>query len=258
VFDKTGDDIRITGTLTGSRGQYTLRAGPIVRRFDVVEAEVRFLGDTEINPVINIVASRVIVDQQGRQLDLRVRVGGTMRSPTLALASADAANIPQSELLSFLLFGQSSFGLTGGGLVPGQALVAETFLGGFTELLSLELEDELVDAGLSVDIFQLRFGNSLASLTEPSLVVGEEVAENVFLTVETGLGALFGGSTQNSGFGAISVRLEWRVNPTSTVRAGWEVVHPGRALRGVTVAQPLVIDQQERQITFDFTKRWSW
>jgi hypothetical protein len=258
VFDKTGDDIRITGVLSGTRGQYTLRAGPIVRRFDVVEAEVRFLGDTEINPVINIVASRVIIDQQGRQLDLRVRVGGTMRAPTLALASADAANVPQSELLSFLLFGQSNFGLTGGGLVPGEELVTSTFLGGFTELLALELEDELIDAGLGVDIFQLRFGNSIASLT-PSLVIGEEIGENVFLTVETGLGALFGdGGGQNTGFGAMSVRLEWRINPTSTLRAGYEVVQPGRALRGVTVAQPLVINQQARQFTFDFTKRWSW
>lgn len=257
VFDKIGDDIRLTGTLSGTRGQYTLRAGPIVRRFDVVEAQVRFLGDTDINPLINIVASRVIVDAQGRQLDLRVRVGGTMRAPTLSLASADAANIPQSELLSFLLFGQSNVGLDNG-LGSGQALVTETFLGGLTELLSLQLEDELVDAGLGVDIFQLRFGNSIASLTEPSLIIGEEFADNWFITVETGIGALFGGGGEGSGLGGVSVRLEWRINPTSTLRLGYEVVHPGRALRGVTVAQPLLITNQERQFTFDFKKRWSW
>jgi hypothetical protein len=255
VFNKSGDDVRITGTLTGSRGQYTLRAGPIVRRFDVVEMEVRFLGDTEINPLINIVASRLIVDPAGRQLDIRVRVGGTMRSPTLSLASADAANIPQSELLSFLLFGQSTFGLTGGGLVPGSALVTETFWGGFTELLSLELEDELVDAGVSFDIFQLRFGNRLASLTEPSIVVGEEIGNNVFLTLEYGLGVL--GGSENA-FAAPTVRLEWRLNPGTTVRLGYEIVNQGRALRGVTVAQPIVNARQDRQFTFDFTKRWSW
>jgi hypothetical protein len=255
VFDKVGDDIRITGTLTGSRGQYTLRAGPIVRRFDVVQAEVQFRGDTEINPAINIIASRLIVDQQGRQLDLRVRVGGTMRSPTLALASADAANIPESELLSYLLFGQSTFGLTGGGLVPGQALVAETFLGGFTELLSLELEDQLIDAGVTFDIFQLRFGNSIANLTQPSLVVGEEITDNVFLTVESGLGALFGGQ---SGLDAWTIRVEWRISPTSTLRAGYGLVQQGRALRGVTVARPLLTETQDRQYTLDFTKRWSW
>lgn len=253
VFDKSGEDIRITGTLSGTRGQYTLRAGPIVRRFDVVEAEVRFLGDTEINPLINITASRVIVDPAGRQIDIRVRVGGTMRAPTLSLASADAANIPQSELLSFLLFGQSTFGLTGGGLVPGQALVAETFWGGFTELLGLELEDELADAGLSFDIFQLRFGNRIASLTEPSIVVGEEITDNVFLTLEYGLGILGG-----EGFAAPTVRLEWRLNPGTTLRAGYEIVNPGRALRGVTVAQPIGQTRQDRQFTFDFTKRWSW
>jgi hypothetical protein len=254
IFDKTGDDIRITGTLTGTRGQYTLRAGPIVRRFDVVEVEVRFLGDTEINPLINIVASRQIVDPAGRQVDIRVRVGGTMRSPTLSLASADAANIPESELLSFLLFGQSSFGLTGGGLVPGQALVTETFFGGLTELLSLELEDELIDAGVGFDIFQVRFGSRIANLAEPSIVVGEEIADNVFVTVESALGSMFGGSS----LAAPTVRLEWRISPTSTARLGYELVNPGRALRGVTVAQPLLTESQNRQFTFDFTKRWSW
>jgi translocation and assembly module TamB len=255
VFNKRGEDIRITGTLTGSRGQYTLRAGPIVRRFDVVEIEVNFLGDTEINPRINIVASRLIVDPAGRQVDIRVNVGGTMRAPTLSLASGDAANIPQSELLSFLLFGQSTFGLTGGGLVPGQALVAETFWGGFTELISLELEDELIDAGVSFDIFQLRFGNRIASLDEPSLVIGEEITDNVFLTVESAFGGLTGGE---GGF-APTVRLEWRLNPGTTLSIGFnELVHPGRALRGITVAQPILNARQDRQYTFDFKKRWSW
>ena len=253
IFDKSGEDIRITGSLTGTRGQYTLRAGPIVRRFDVVEVNVRFLGDTDINPLINIVASRVIVDPAGRQMEIRVRVGGTMRAPTLALASADAANIPQSELLSFLLFGQSTFGLTGGGLVPGQAIVTETFWGGLTELLSLELEDELIDAGVSFDIFQLRFGNRVASLTEPSIVVGEEIANDVFITVETGLGVLSGQS-----LGAPTVRLEWRINPTTTARLGYELVNPGRALRGVTVAYPAIETYTQRQYTVDIRKRWSW
>ncbi len=255
VINKTGDDIRITGTLTGTRGQYTLRAGPIVRRFDVVEVEVRFIGEAEINPIINIVARREIIDQAGRQVDVLVRIGGTMRAPTLSLASAGAANIPQSELLSFLLFGQSNVELTGTGLVPGQSLVTETFWGGFTELLSLELEDELLDAGVSFDIFQLRFGNQVANLTEPSILVGKEVTDNVFLTVESALGTLFGTGEFGSAF---NIRLEWRTHRTSTLRVGWELVNPSNALRGVTVAQPILELQQDRQITIDFTKRWTW
>lgn len=177
-----------------------------------------------------------------------------MRAPTLALASADAANIPQSELLSFLLFGQSNIGLTGGGLVPGQALVAETFWGGFTELIGLELEDELADAGVSFDIFQLRFGNRIASLTEPTIVLGEEISDNLFLTVESALGVLGGGG----GLEFPTVRLEWRRSPTTTLRLGYELVNLNRALRSVTVAQPIGQARQDRQVTFDFTKRWSW
>jgi hypothetical protein len=42
------------------------------------------------------------------------------------------------------------------------------------------------------------------------------------------------------------------------VRAGYELVNPGTALRGVLSAQPAIRTLQDRQFTFDFTKRWSW
>ncbi|HEY0811499.1 MAG TPA: translocation/assembly module TamB domain-containing protein, partial [Longimicrobiales bacterium] len=255
VVDKQGDDMRITGELHGTRGQYTLRAGPIVRRFDVVEASIRFLGDTEINPVINITASREIIDPTGGTMDIRVIVRGTMRSPTLALASGNAANIPQSELLSILLFGRAQVGLAGGGAIPGQAIVTETFVGGLGELLSMELEDELIDAGVSLDIFQLRFGNSIANLYQPSIVIGEEVGNNLFITVESGLGSLFNG---DQGSIIPTLRLEWRMNPTTRMSLAYEPVYPWRALRGITVAQPLLNTQQNRQWKFDIKKRWSW
>jgi hypothetical protein len=113
----------------------------------------------------------------------------------------------------------------------------------------------LIDAGLSLDIFQLRFGSNIANLGAPSIVIGEEFGNNLFLTLESGLGVLFGGE-QN--LGAWSVRLEWRMNPTTRMSIANEVVHPGRALRGITVAQPILNTQQNRQWTFDLTKRWTW
>ena len=98
-------------------------------------------------------------------------------------------------------------------------------------------------------------GGGAVEPVELRIVVGEEITDNVFLTVESGLGALFGGQ---SGLGAWAVRLEWRISPTSTVRVGSELVQQGRALRGVTVARPLLTESQPRQFTFDFKKRWSW
>jgi hypothetical protein len=56
----------------------------------------------------------------------------------------------------------------------------------------------------------------------------------------------------------VTSRLEWRMNPTTRLSLGYEPVHPFRALRGITVAQPILNTQQNRQYTFDLTKRWTW
>src|SRR5690606_31677663 len=94
--------LTLVGTLQGERGTYPLQAGPLIRRFEIASAQVRFLGLPEINPAIDITARRTVLDQQGRQFQIDVRITGNMRTPRLSLASADLATLPESELLSFL------------------------------------------------------------------------------------------------------------------------------------------------------------
>jgi hypothetical protein len=252
-IDLAGDDLRIFGTLQGARGQYVLAAGPIVRRFDIVAATVRFLGTGELNPAIDITARRRVIDPGGRHVDIDVRVGGTARSPTLALASADAAQMPQSELLSFLLFGQPSFAL-GGGVIPGEALLEHTFVGGLAELASLELEQAIVqDLGLPVDVFQIRWGaGRFGGFGTPTIFLGREVTRDVFLTVETGLGALF--AETQGGAETWAIRLEWGIDRRTMLRAGYEPVNPARLLRGLRFALPATRPQQ--QFSLELRRRW--
>ncbi|HUP87997.1 MAG TPA: translocation/assembly module TamB domain-containing protein, partial [Longimicrobiales bacterium] len=177
TVDKHGEDMRITGDLEGERGTYVLRAGPIIRRFEVVHASVRFRGEAELNPTIDIIARRRIVAEAGRELNIDVHVGGTMLAPTLTLASQEAVTIPQSELLSFLLFGQPSFALGGMTSTINNQVLAETAVGTAAELIGMELEQTLLDQlGISFDIFQIRLGGSTLNNFQPSLVVGQEVA----------------------------------------------------------------------------------
>ena len=253
TVNKQGEEMRVVGTLEGSRGTYTLEAGPIIRRFDVTHAELRFLGGVEIDPVLNITARRLILDPQGRDMEVEIRVGGTMKVPTLSLASQDAALIPQSELLSYLLFGQPSLGLSSGGL-PGQSLVEETLLSGLTELASLELENAI---GGGFDVFQVRMrGSGIEGLLQPTLVLGRELSSDVFLTVESGIGALFGGA-ENSAIGQdIAVRLEWRIDPRTSLRAGYEPVNRRGYLRGFSAALPAV--NRQRQVGLELRRRWQW
>jgi len=250
--NKSGDDLRIAGTLEGERGTYVLEAGPILRSLEIVHAQVRFLGTQDINPALDITARRVVYDPTGSEFNVDVVVGGTLETPTLQLAAEGGGPpIPQSELLSYLLFGERSIGLTGQDL-PGDVLLQETFLSGFAELATLEIERAL---GAPFDIFQVRLGpGSFGGIGTPRLVVGEEITPNVFLTVETGIAALFGGEQQD--FNTWAARLEWRVDPRTALSIGIEPVNRGRLVRGIGIALPVTRPQQ--QVTVEARRRWSW
>ena len=252
IVNKTGEEYRVIGELEGERGTYTLAAGPIVRRFDINYARLTFQDETELNPTLEVLASRTIIDQTGRPVDIDVNIGGTMRAPTLALGSGDATGIPQSELLSFLFFGQPSFAL-GGGALPGAAVLEQTLVGGIAELASIELQNELGDAGLPLDVFQIRLGGFGALEGAPMLVLGREIADDVFLTVESYLSGLFGSS--QTGLDLWAIRLEWAFDPRSSLRAGLEPVSSALRLRGIGLDRPTAPGQQ---FSVELRRRWTY
>jgi translocation and assembly module TamB len=255
TVNKTDETFLVQGILEGERGTYTLQAGPIIRRFEIANAQVRFLGTPEINPAIDITARRAVLDPQGRQLDIDVRITGTLRSPRLSLGSADLATVPESELLSFLFFGQGSANLNEGG---GQALVDQAVFGGFAELAGLGLERALAeDLGLSFDIFQLRFGGpgGLGGFGSPTVVLGWELGSAFFLTVEGALAALAGGSTTTRE-SLWAIRLEWAFDPSSRASFGYEPVSRNRFIRGFSLGlSPL---QPENQFVLELRRRWTY
>jgi hypothetical protein len=253
VINKVGDATPIVGTLEGTRGQYILIAGPIVRRFDIVSAQVRFLGSSTPNPAIDITARRVVFDPGGRELPVDVRITGTLETPRLALAGGEVLDLAEGELLSLLLFGQPGFVL-GDDLVPGEAVLEQAFLGGLAELAAIELERGF--AGLGLDIFQIRLGHGpLGGLGAPTVIMGRQLRDDVFLTVETGITALFGGGgAGDSPVGTWAVRLDWAFEPRSRLRLAYEPVFLGRGLRGAGFALPLTPPQQ--QLLLEVRRRW--
>jgi hypothetical protein len=250
VVNKTGDDFPITGTLSGNRGQYTLIAGPIIRRFDIISAQVRFLGNPQPNPAIDITARRMVLDQSGRQLDVDVRITGTAQNPTLQLAGGTPGQIAESELLSYLVFGQPSFAL--GEQLPGDQLLTQTYAGAFWEIIALELERSL--GGIGLDIFQIRLGQgAFGGIGSPTIVVGRQMRSDVFLTLETALAGLFGGGEGASTF---AIRLDWTFDRRSRLRLAWEPVYRGRALRSAVFALPLQPPRQ--QFLLEVRRSWTY
>jgi translocation and assembly module TamB len=125
---------RITGRANLIRGSYDF-AG---RRFDLERGQIRFLGESPVNPVLDITAEGGV---QG--LNATIRVTGRGQRPEIAFTSTPA--LPQDELLSRLLFGTSitnlsapealqlaaavaSLNNSGGGLDPINAVRAATGL----------------------------------------------------------------------------------------------------------------------------------
>jgi translocation and assembly module TamB len=87
----------LTGTLEIIRGYYSFQG----RRFDVrPESTVRFLGQTPIDPALDVAADRLISG-----VTASVAVGGTMRDPSIDLSSQPP--LDEADLLSLIVFGQA-------------------------------------------------------------------------------------------------------------------------------------------------------
>jgi hypothetical protein len=183
-------------------------------------------------------------------------LGGTLANPTLALSTPDAVPIPESELLSFIVFGQPGFEL-GDGLLPGQEVFETALIRGLAELATVELEDLLItELGLPLDVFRIRPGEPglLPGVGVPILVIGTEVAPDVFLTMEGGLGVLFG--PDQAATSPWAARLEWRIDREWRYRVGWEPPDWWRLFRGFGAGLPGL--GVERQFTTELRRRWEY
>ena len=87
---------RITGEAELIRGTYDF-AG---RRFDLVRGNIRFQGESPVNPQLDIAAEARV-----RGLAALIRVTGRSQRPEIAFTSTPA--LPEDELLSRILFGTS-------------------------------------------------------------------------------------------------------------------------------------------------------
>jgi hypothetical protein len=129
-------------------------------------------------------------------------------------------------------------------------------VGGIAEIAAIELERSL--GGLGLDVFQIRLGagGPFGGLNRPTLVLGRQLRPDVFITVETGLTALFGGGGQGEAPLNVAARLDWALDRRSRLRLAWEPVYTGRVFRGAALALPLT--DPEQQFLLEFRRRWTY
>jgi translocation and assembly module TamB len=189
--------LALVGTLETTRGTYVLDLAGVVRRlFEVESGTLRFFGDPDFNPTLNIRAVHTVsvVDATSLSNEARIRVilEGTLARPSLRLESADASRYSQSDLLSLLVTGAPSLqqGATG------YNAYLSTLFGLFTSR-----PGDWLRRTFSLDLFQIRGGFASGNLGDApgvenvfrgtTLAAGKQVGERSFLTLSYGICALF-------------------------------------------------------------------
>jgi hypothetical protein len=209
--------LALRGALTTQRGNYRLSVGHISRLFELEQGSVTFTGEPELNPRLDINAlyEREGSDpSQGSASSPRVRlhVGGTLEKPTLSFSSADA-KLSQSELMSYLVTGQTHFALGD----VNEGAVSSELVASATDALAQRVAGGMFDvvnvtAGSTTSAGSQNRGAVANVFATSRLGVGKQLSDRVFLKVDAGLCALAGGNGSNELWQSFGVSLDYRFN----------------------------------------------
>ena len=101
---------------------------------------VRFTGPPN-NPVLQLLAVHEVRQAGRAPFDIQVSIGGTLEHPNIVLESSAQPTLTQSDLISFLAFGQSSTSLLqfDGSAIEGGGLAGSSLSGNVASLATRQL-----------------------------------------------------------------------------------------------------------------------
>jgi translocation and assembly module TamB len=160
---READALALTGVISTDRGEYTF----LSKRFEIKRGAATFVGGPEMNPALQATGEYEVALAGRQNFNIRVLIGGTLRTPKLTLESDAQPPISQSDLLSYLAFGRSSTsllqlegsGLTGatatGNLIGvGAALATQRMAAVALGVMADEMEGEAAK-GIGADVFNI-------------------------------------------------------------------------------------------------------
>ncbi|HEX9611871.1 MAG TPA: translocation/assembly module TamB domain-containing protein [Gemmatimonadales bacterium] len=226
---------RLTGTLQAPRGVYRLTVGPVTREFTVTQGTVRYFGTPDLDAELDIEARHVVhplstAGATPEDITVIARIRGTLLVPQLTL-EAEGRELAQSEIISYLLFGQPTVDQADQGLVR-------------SALASLygEFERAIVsDLGVPLDYLEIRPIDPSNPRQGIRFAAGWQVGDKTFLVVKGGF--CEGDQQRNTRSSTIGVGLQFRLSPEWRAEAS---VEPPLECG---VARPLLRETQ--QVGFD-------
>jgi translocation and assembly module TamB len=212
-LDAQAGRLTLEGTVNSDRGEYSFMG----RRFRVTRGAATFVGAREPDPLIQVAAEHEVQLPGREDFSIRVVLGGTALSPTIAVESDARPPIPETDIFTYIALGRSAgavlqqqgSALSGPGTQSGDlggnvaglatiqmtALAANTMLDQFESEMARELGLDVLHiapADLPAELFSGRFGDLLRG-TE--VEAGRYIGPRLFaglrtrLTTETRPGA---------------------------------------------------------------------
>jgi autotransporter translocation and assembly factor TamB len=246
--------LALAGTLDAERGTYVLNLGVVQPTFEVERGTLRFFGEPEDNPSLDIRAIHTVrrPRQSFNREDVRVLVAitGTLSAPVLSLASADSLPLSQSDLLSYLVTGEPAFALSNTSSQYTEQLLT---IGG--RLAGTFISSRIPRSVF--DIVEVQTGtiggegaatsSYLSSLFTTRVILGKQLSERWFLGLSTGL--CRANFAENLG-----LRLEYRISSTLSAEGGIEPGSGELACAGTTAARGF--QQTPPQLGVDVFRSW--
>lgn len=260
--------LALADSLTVERGTYQLNLGIARPGFEVERGLVRFFGDPDLEPALDITALHTIRETRpnSNRQDVRVRVNiaGTINRPTLALSSADNPPLPESDLLSYLVTGEPAYALLGTPYAEQGATLALRLAGSYlsSRLAGgrfdvVQVEPTALNPGDAANLRE----NGLGILASTRVGVGGQIARNTYFTFSTGLCGL---SSQTSGGGdalslfaqGLGVKVERRFEGGLSAALGLEPGSSAQTCGRQGISR--TFQQTPPQIGIDFFRSWTF
>ena len=169
-----GGPVTIAGTVNTVRGTYQFQG----RQFEIArDGTLRFTGDAELNPIIDVTAVRKIPDTG---VEARVRLTGSLKTPQLALSSTPP--LEEADILALIVFNRPINELGTGE----RASLAATAGGIATGFIATPL-GESIGRALDLDLFEIATtteGDTLGA----NITVGQQVGNRAFLKLRQSFG----------------------------------------------------------------------
>ena len=263
----SADELALEGTLTAERGTYTLNLGIVRPDFAVERGTLRFFGEPEINPTLDIRAIHTVRGAgRANRPDVRIRVtiGGTLAQPSLLLSSADDPPIPESDLFSYLVTGEPSFALGAEGeQYRGTAAslglrfgssIASSWLSGGGLFDYVQIQTAGVSGEQAGSVLTRSGAASIFSNTRVGL--GWQVGDRTFVTANAGLCQLDPKASARAGdtnfLDNVGARIEHRFNHGFSLEMGYEPPTTSLTCNDATGT----VQHIPKQFGFDLFRSW--